>query len=159
MARTRKGGGHSRTGNQNPVAGSGSVRSSQDGGSHLSIKGPSAADDGLNKKPLLSNRWHLGFGFLSFAVIVGLVAVLLYARFNRDGLAVPDVITPHPAPTVKSLPQFEERRDAMMWGTYRPHTYLGFRARVPKSIIAGLAWVGMTGPIRYMCDQGRIFNQ
>lgn len=42
------------------------------------------------------------------------------------------------------LPQFEgEHKESLYWGTYRPHVYLGIRARTPKSLMAGLMWIGV----------------
>lgn len=38
-----------------------------------------------------------------------------------------------------------------LWGTYRPHLFLGLRTRSPKPVIAGLMWHDATGvePMRY----------
>jgi mannosyl-oligosaccharide glucosidase len=30
--------------------------------------------------------------------------------------------------------------ESLLWGPYRPNLYLGLRARMPKSLIAGIMW-------------------
>ena len=44
------------------------------------------------------------------------------------------------------------------WGTYRPNTYFGLKARSPRSPVVGLMWMNQLAPqmppaIRHWCDQ------
>ncbi|KAJ8758894.1 hypothetical protein K2173_002673 [Erythroxylum novogranatense] len=68
----------------------------------------------------------------------------------------PGVITPFPAPKLTKLPQFQgEHRESLYWGTYRPQVYLGVRARTPRSLVAGLMWLGVKDgryAMRHMCQ-------
>lgn len=69
----------------------------------------------------------------------------------------PTHITPFPAPKVSDLPQFKgKHQEDLFWGTYRPNLYLGIRARVPKSLLAGLMWVGVNSngipAVRHTCE-------
>ncbi|KAJ8759076.1 hypothetical protein K2173_003314 [Erythroxylum novogranatense] len=68
----------------------------------------------------------------------------------------PGVITPFPAPKLAKLPQFQgEHRESLYWGTYRPQVYLGVRARTPRSLVAGLMWLGVKDgryALRHMCQ-------
>ncbi len=34
---------------------------------------------------------------------------------------------------------------SLLWGTYRPQNYFGFRPRLPQSVFLGLAWADVTG--------------
>ncbi|EGD80806.1 alpha-glucosidase 1 [Salpingoeca rosetta] len=93
--------------------------------------------------------------FIACVAVLSLgIATWIGLQFYHGTSPFPSVVTPHPAAQVKNLSQFEERRDAMLWGSYRPHTYLGFRARVPQSVVAGLSWAGLRGPLRHICDHG-----
>ncbi|XP_030497086.2 mannosyl-oligosaccharide glucosidase GCS1 [Cannabis sativa] len=68
----------------------------------------------------------------------------------------PRVITPFPSPKVTDLPQFQgEHKESLYWGTYRPHVYLGIRARTPRSLVAGLMWIGIKDGryfMRHVCQ-------
>ncbi|GAV87816.1 Glyco_hydro_63 domain-containing protein [Cephalotus follicularis] len=54
------------------------------------------------------------------------------------------------------LPQFQgEHKESLYWGTYRPHVYLGIRARTPRSLVAGLMWIGVKDGryfMRHVCQ-------
>ncbi|KAL0926218.1 hypothetical protein M5K25_002430 [Dendrobium thyrsiflorum] len=105
----------------------------------------------------------IGFGFLALF----LVSFLLY---NRQGRTEEDVefrklmrvVTPLPAPRMLDLPQFQgEHKESLYWGTYRPHVYLGIRARTPKSLIAGLMWIGIKDGqylLRHVCQDSDGLN-
>ncbi|XP_052204412.1 mannosyl-oligosaccharide glucosidase GCS1-like isoform X2 [Diospyros lotus] len=66
------------------------------------------------------------------------------------------VVTPFPAPKIMDLPQFQgEHKESLYWGTYRPHVYLGIRARTPQSLVAGLMWIGVKDrrySMRHICQ-------
>ncbi|KEH20572.1 mannosyl-oligosaccharide glucosidase [Medicago truncatula] len=70
---------------------------------------------------------------------------------------LPRVVTPFPAPKIMDLPQFQgEHKESLYWGTYRPHLYLGIRARTPQSLMAGLMWIGVkdgSNHLRHVCRQ------
>ncbi|KAI4368487.1 hypothetical protein MLD38_017040 [Melastoma candidum] len=93
----------------------------------------------------------VAFVFLYF-VISRLVAV---ESVDREG-KLPRVITPFPAPKIMDLPQFQgEHKESLYWGTYRPHLYFGIRARTPRSLLAGLMWIGVKDGryfIRHVCQ-------
>uniref|UniRef100_A0A7I4A5H3 Mannosyl-oligosaccharide glucosidase n=1 Tax=Physcomitrium patens TaxID=3218 RepID=A0A7I4A5H3_PHYPA len=54
--------------------------------------------------------------------------------------------------------QFQgDYRERMFWGTYRSVLYLGIRARTPKSLLAGLMWLGVKDnrySLRHTCEEG-----
>ncbi|GLT52056.1 hypothetical protein SLA2020_254180 [Shorea laevis] len=66
------------------------------------------------------------------------------------------VVTPFPAPKIMDLPQSQgEHKESLYWGTYRPHVYVGIRSRTPRSLIAGLMWIGLKDGrffIRHVCQ-------
>ncbi|KAK1259540.1 Mannosyl-oligosaccharide glucosidase GCS1 [Acorus gramineus] len=72
------------------------------------------------------------------------------------GEDVLSVVTPLAAPKMMDLPQFQgEHRESLYWGTYRPQVYLGIRARTPRSLIAGLMWIGIKDGqyvMRHVCQ-------
>ncbi|KAL9225563.1 hypothetical protein vseg_001469 [Gypsophila vaccaria] len=94
--------------------------------------------------------------------VVFVFAILSYFAYNyfamNSGVAssIPRVITPFPSPKLMDLPQFQgEHMESLYWGTYRPHVYLGIRARTPKSLIAGLMWIGVKDGqyhLRHVCQ-------
>jgi len=47
---------------------------------------------------------------------------------------------------------------SLLWGTYRPHLFLGLRTRAPKPVIAGLMWhdAATVEPLRYEATSGGI---
>ncbi|KAI3832129.1 hypothetical protein MKX03_001491 [Papaver bracteatum] len=66
------------------------------------------------------------------------------------------VIIPFPAPKIMDLIQFQgDHKESFYWGTYRPHVYLGIRSRTPRSLIAGLMWIGVKDGryvMRHICE-------
>ncbi|KAK1258969.1 Mannosyl-oligosaccharide glucosidase GCS1 [Acorus gramineus] len=99
----------------------------------------------------------LGFGLLAF-----LVAASLIYYYEMPGEDVLSVVTPLAAPKMMDLPQAStnsefqgEHRESLYWGTYRPQVYLGIRARTPRSLIAGLMWIGIKDGqyvMRHVCQ-------
>ncbi|GBG60662.1 hypothetical protein CBR_g11887 [Chara braunii] len=70
----------------------------------------------------------------------------------------PRAVRRHPSPPVSTLPLFQGvHRERLFWGTYRPHLYLGIRARVPESLLGGLMWVQRKEGryhLRHTCQDG-----
>ncbi|XP_068667397.1 mannosyl-oligosaccharide glucosidase GCS1 [Aristolochia californica] len=95
----------------------------------------------------------LGFGILASAIVV---FVIYYHEGSFGEVEKLRVITPFPAPRMMDLPQFRgEHEESLYWGTYRPHVYLGIRARTPRSLIAGLMWIGVKDGqyhMRHVCQ-------
>ncbi|KAG2706653.1 hypothetical protein I3760_05G113800 [Carya illinoinensis] len=95
----------------------------------------------------------LGISAFAFLVILFLIRHLVNPA---EEARRPRVVTPFPAPKVMDLPQFQgEHRESLYWGTYRPHVYLGIRARTPQSLIAGLMWIGVKDGrylMRHVCQ-------
>lgn len=95
----------------------------------------------------------LGFGVFALSIIFFLIPHLIKpveeAHTHR-------VVTPFPAPKVMDLPQFQgHHKESLYWGTYRPHVYLGVRARTPRSLVAGLMWIGVKDgrlSMRHVCQ-------
>lgn len=94
----------------------------------------------------------VGFCFVAFFVMFYLIRSLIVVGDHRN----PRAITPFPAPKVIDLPQFQgEHKESLYWGTYRPHLYLGIRARTPRSLLAGLMWIGVQNGryvMRHVCQ-------
>ncbi|KAG0459824.1 hypothetical protein HPP92_022952 [Vanilla planifolia] len=98
----------------------------------------------------------LCFGFLALL----LVSFLFYTNQRRSEDAMLQnlarVVAPLPALKMLDLPQFQgEHRENLYWGTYRPHLYLGIRARTPRSLVAGLMWIGVKNGqyfLRHVCQ-------
>ncbi|KAG0605933.1 hypothetical protein M758_9G099500 [Ceratodon purpureus] len=95
--------------------------------------------------------------------VAALVCVLLAGLFvyGKQWIAVapkPRALTPFPGKLVSDLPQFQgKHRERMFWGTYRSTLYLGIRARTPKSLLAGLMWLGVKDnrySLRHTCEEG-----
>ncbi|KAL2903641.1 Mannosyl-oligosaccharide glucosidase GCS1 [Bienertia sinuspersici] len=105
-----------------------------------------------------SSRIQFYVGFLAiFAFAVS--TYFIYSSFMNSidyGSQKPRVITPFPAPKLMDLPQFQgEHKESLYWGTYRPHVYLGVRARTSLSLIAGLMWLGVKDGqyvMRHVCQ-------
>ncbi|CAL5214030.1 unnamed protein product [Lathyrus oleraceus] len=105
--------------------------------------------------PLFNNvsiKLVLAIGFFAFFII------LFFIRHLVNSVAeprLPRAITPFPAPKIMDLPQFQgEHKESLYWGTYRPHLYLGIRARTPQSLMAGLMWIGVKDGryhLRHVC--------
>ncbi|XP_059445134.1 mannosyl-oligosaccharide glucosidase GCS1 isoform X1 [Corylus avellana] len=95
----------------------------------------------------------LGLSVFAFLAIFFLIRHLVNPA---EEASRPRVVTPFPAPKVMDLPQFQgEHRESLYWGTYRPHVYLGIRARTPRSLIAGLMWLGVKDGryfMRHVCQ-------
>ncbi|GAQ91059.1 mannosyl-oligosaccharide glucosidase [Klebsormidium nitens] len=99
-------------------------------------------------------------GFLKYALVAGLavMAAFSFQLFTEDAevRALKRSVAPLQSPKVTELDYFQEGyKDEMLWGTYRPGMYLGIRARVPKSIIAGLMWLGISKQMyrtRHECE-------
>nr|XP_004504457.1 mannosyl-oligosaccharide glucosidase GCS1-like isoform X2 [Cicer arietinum] len=100
--------------------------------------------------PLFSIKVLLAF--FAFFIILFLIRHLVNSVSEPH---IPRVITPFPAPKIMDLPQFQgEHRESLYWGTYRPHLYLGIRARTPQSLMAGLMWIGVkdgSNHLRHVC--------
>eukprot|EP00898_Chlorokybus_atmophyticus_P002414 jgi/Chlat1/3173/Chrsp22S03407 len=87
------------------------------------------------------------------------VAFLFIAR--RVLHPPPDpALTPHTGRRITQLPQFGGTHAAsLLWGTYRPHLYLGIRPRLARSLVAGLMWFDPQRPggelnLRHECEEG-----
>ncbi|XP_075658252.1 mannosyl-oligosaccharide glucosidase GCS1-like isoform X2 [Castanea sativa] len=95
----------------------------------------------------------LGVSVFAFFVIFFLIRRLVNPV---EEVRRPRVVTPFPAPKIMDLPQFQgEHRESLYWGTYRPHVYLGIRARTPRSLLAGLMWIGVKDgryAMRHVCQ-------
>uniref|UniRef100_A0A1D1XWE2 Mannosyl-oligosaccharide glucosidase n=1 Tax=Anthurium amnicola TaxID=1678845 RepID=A0A1D1XWE2_9ARAE len=98
---------------------------------------------------------------LAFVALLGIFSAFHYYRGllasgGGGGRELMRVVTPLAAPRMMDLPQFQgEHRESLYWGTYRPHVYLGIRARTPKSLIAGLMWIGIKDGqyhLRHVCQ-------
>ncbi|KDP35806.1 hypothetical protein JCGZ_10442 [Jatropha curcas] len=90
----------------------------------------------------------LGIGVFSFLIIFFLIHNLIKPSEEAQR---PRVVTPFPAPKIMDLPQFQgEHKESLYWGTYRPHVYLGIRARTPQSLVAGLMWIGIKDGMYHM---------
>lgn len=102
----------------------------------------------------------LGISVLAFFVIFLLINNIII-KPARKALR-PGVITPFPSPKLMDLPQFQgEHRESLYWGTYRPHVYFGIRARTPRSLIAGLMWIGVKDGMyhmRHVCQDSDELN-
>lgn len=73
--------------------------------------------------------------FISTVVITVLITMQLTTNIPDLG-PLPN-ITPHDASSMKTLEVFEDDHDALLWGTYRPHTYFGMRTATPNSLLVG----------------------
>ncbi|XVF02716.1 hypothetical protein REPUB_Repub04eG0198300 [Reevesia pubescens] len=105
-------------------------------------------DHGNSLRILNANlKIMLGFSIVAALIIFFLVNHLI----NPEQARRPRVVTPFPAPKIMDLPQFQgEHKESLYWGTYRPHVYFGIRSRTPKSLIAGLMWIGIKDGRYYM---------
>ncbi|KAJ6356348.1 hypothetical protein OIU78_004451, partial [Salix suchowensis] len=102
----------------------------------------------------------LGISVLAFFVILLLIRNLIIRPAGKAQR--PRVITPFPSPKLMDLPQFQgEHRESLYWGTYRPHVYFGIRARTPRSLVAGLMWIGVKDGMyhmRHVCQDSDELN-
>ncbi|XP_057543568.1 mannosyl-oligosaccharide glucosidase GCS1-like [Amaranthus tricolor] len=105
-----------------------------------------------------SSRFTFLIGFSAiFVFAISIYLMYSYCMSSFDyGSRKPRFITPFPAPKLMDLPQFQgEHKESLYWGTYRPHVYLGIRARTPQSLIAGLMWIGVKDGqyfMRHVCQ-------
>jgi hypothetical protein len=95
---------------------------------------------------------------VSFGLVCITIAAVLLCMREEEGSSHPREITPFPTKLVSALPQFQgAHRERLYWGTYRPNLYLGIRARTPKSLLAGLMWLGLKqgqgSSLRHTCDE------
>ncbi|KAK8485543.1 hypothetical protein V6N13_090462 [Hibiscus sabdariffa] len=95
----------------------------------------------------------LGIGVVSALIVFFLVNHLINSAEEAQR---PRVVTPFPAPKIMDLAQFQgEHKESLYWGTYRPQVYFGIRARTPRSLVAGLMWIGVKDGryfIRHVCQ-------
>ncbi|XP_022776307.1 mannosyl-oligosaccharide glucosidase GCS1-like isoform X1 [Durio zibethinus] len=99
------------------------------------------AKDHDNALRILNANLKIMLGFVLVAALI--IFFLVKHLINpAEEARSPRVVTPFPAPKITDLPQFQgEHKETLYWGTYRPHVYFGFRARTPRSLIAGLMWI------------------
>lgn len=80
------------------------------------------------------------------ALTLSVTAFLIFYYYQMEDVNTSNllrVITPLPVPKIMDLPLFQgKHRESLYWGTYRPQVYLGIRARTPKSLMAGIMWLG-----------------
>ncbi|QCD83380.1 mannosyl-oligosaccharide glucosidase [Vigna unguiculata] len=134
-------------------------------------KSLSDADSRRERRPLLNRhreRSKYGssipiFNTANLKVVLGICFVAFFTIFfmirhltnSATEPKLPRAVTPFPAPKIMDLPQFQgEHKESLYWGTYRPHTYFGIRARTPKSLMAGLMWIGVKDGryhLRHVC--------
>ncbi|KAJ7532112.1 hypothetical protein O6H91_14G072800 [Diphasiastrum complanatum] len=98
-----------------------------------------------------------GFSVLSVSLIV-------WAFFwPHDAAGKIRAISPLPVPKVLDLAQFQgKHKESLFWGTYRPHLYFGIRSRTPKSLLAGLMWLGVKDGrhvLRHVCEDSDNLSQ
>lgn len=105
--------------------------------------------------PLFDNvsiKIVLAISFVAFFIILFLIRHLVNSVAEPR---LPRAVTPLPAPKIMDLNQFQgEHKESLYWGTYRPHLYLGIRARTPQSLMAGLMWIGVKDGryhLRHVC--------
>ncbi|RXH72286.1 hypothetical protein DVH24_033824 [Malus domestica] len=110
------------------------------------------------------NQTSIGTFNVDLKVLLGLSAIAFFAVLyliinlmtHAEQAQTPRVVTPFPAPKLMDLPQFQgEHKESLYWGTYRPNVYLGIRARTPRSLIAGLMWIGIKDGryfMRHVCQ-------
>jgi mannosyl-oligosaccharide glucosidase len=94
-------------------------------------------------------------------IVAGCVFVagllLLLWSWNWSTEKAHGVLTPLHAKPISQLTQFQgKHREQYYWGTYRSTLYLGIRARIPKSILAGFMWLGVKDgqyALRHTCEE------
>ncbi|KAJ9549525.1 hypothetical protein OSB04_022068 [Centaurea solstitialis] len=124
---------------------------------------------GKDQLRILDVNFKLLLGFTIISSLVALFFVFRSIQFSDADDQLPRVITPFPAPKIMDLEMFQgEHKESLYWGTYRPHLYFGVRAsfinydiiyvllaRVPKSLVAGLMWLGVKDGryfMRHVCQ-------
>ncbi|KAH8932306.1 hypothetical protein BDL97_19G064400 [Sphagnum fallax] len=87
--------------------------------------------------------------------VAGLLLLLWSWNWSTD--KAHGVLTPLHAKPISQLTQFQgKHREQYYWGTYRSTLYLGIRARIPKSILAGFMWLGVKDgqyALRHTCEE------
>ncbi|KAK9836881.1 hypothetical protein WJX74_010329 [Apatococcus lobatus] len=80
-------------------------------------------------------------------VAVFTVVIAAVARLSLLVSVSEPETTPLDGPLLQSLPQFQgTHSEQLLWGSYRSGLYMGLRMRVPKSLLAGLAWFDPNQP-------------
>lgn len=152
-----------------------STRSRVNSSKHANANDDDDDDVSLRRRPGLRrgarNDSSIRIFNVDLKIILGLSVVaffailfLIYNLINPVQQAqMPRVVTPFPAPKLMDLPQFQgEHKESLYWGTYRPHVYLGIRARTPRSLIAGLMWIGIKDGryfMRHFCQDSDGLSQ
>ncbi|GJP65120.1 hypothetical protein CLOP_g22023 [Closterium sp. NIES-67] len=98
---------------------------------------------------------------LAAGCVAALIVVLMWGEALLGGSDARSEkqrhLTSLKAPRVSDLPMFKgDYSEKMLWGTYRPHLYLGIRPRLPRSVVAGAMWWAPRQDdfvIRHMCEQ------
>ncbi|XP_065043148.1 mannosyl-oligosaccharide glucosidase GCS1-like isoform X1 [Musa acuminata AAA Group] len=122
------------------------------------IRNGRSRDHGPIRLRDVSLKTLLGLGFLASLFVFFLVNNYQWGSLREDAAvrSLRRAVTPLPAPRMMDLPQFQgEHQESLYWGTYRPHVYLGIRARTPQSLIAGLMWIGIKDGqyfLRHICQ-------
>ncbi|KVH95684.1 Glycoside hydrolase, family 63 [Cynara cardunculus var. scolymus] len=99
---------------------------------------------GKDQLRILDVNFKLLLGLTVVSSLVALFFIFHSVQFADGDDRLPRVITPFPAPKIMDLEMFQgEHKESLYWGTYRPHLYFGVRARTPKSLVAGLMWLGV----------------
>lgn len=122
---------------------------------NLKLRRGRSRDDGSALRILDANlKLLLGLGVVAFVIIFFTIKHLMMSQADEVGTA--RVITPFPGSKIMDLPQFQgEHKESLYWGTYRPHVYFGIRARTPRSLVAGLMWIGLKDgrySVRHVCQ-------
>ena len=118
---------------------------------------------GLNPAPSSSPRPFLHpAAFLTSLLILALASPFIALAGHRARLAAaPPHLRRLAGPVLADLPQFQAgHASRFLWGTYRPGLYTGVRARVPRSLLAGVMWFDADGgdgsarpPIRHLAEE------
>ncbi|CAL9118938.1 unnamed protein product [Musa textilis] len=122
------------------------------------IRNGRSRDHGPIRLRDVSLKTLLGLGFLASLFVFFLVNNYQWVSRREDPVvrSLRRAVTPLPAPRMMDLPLFQgEHQESLYWGTYRPHVYLGIRARTPRSLIAGLMWIGIKDGqyfLRHICQ-------
>ncbi|ONI30057.1 hypothetical protein PRUPE_1G228900 [Prunus persica] len=83
----------------------------------------------------------LGLG--AFGFFVALLFIFNLVNPVREANRARGLVRSSPTSELMDTLQSEgENKESLYWGTYRPRVYLGIRSRTPRSLIAGLMWIG-----------------
>lgn len=112
-----------------------------------SIRKHSNHDRRFSHGLLYGMEFNLKTLLFSLALALSVITFVIFYYYRMDDVNTSKslrVITPLPVPKIMDLPLFKgKHRESLYWGTYRPQVYLGIRARTPKSLMAGLMWLGV----------------